>query len=59
MVVVRPGDWVWLSADAGSSFQVPIGCQVKSSKDSQVTVKDDEGRTYTFNMVKAASRTFA
>ena len=57
MVVVRPGDWVWLSADASSSFQVPIGCQVKSvSKSNEVTVSDDEGRSYTFNLVKAASR---
>ena len=57
MVVVRPGDWVWLSADANSSFQVPIGCQVKSvSKSNEVNVSDDEGRSYTFNLVKAASR---
>ena len=57
MVVVRPGDWVWLSADARASFQVPIGCQVKSvSKSNEVSVSDDEGRSYTFNLVKAASR---
>ena len=56
MVVVRPGDWLWLSAPATSSFKVPIGCQVKQMIKNQVTVVDDEGRQHTFDVVKAASR---
>ena len=55
MVVVRPGDWLWLSAPATSSFKVPIGCQVKQMVKNQVTVVDDEGRSHTFDVVKAAS----
>ena len=56
MVVVRPGDWLWLSAPASSSFNVPIGCKVESVGKSKVIVVDDEGQKHTFDMVKAASR---
>ena len=56
MVVIRPGDHVWLTSYGERKLEVSIGAQIKKSDGGKILLLDDDGHEHWVEISKASKQ---